>query len=143
MTDSHRCVRPGCSHYREQHTPLGGCLAMIGNGYCACAAYIGAEPAVPVQRTEPVMPTPGGVTYVQEIDGIRLNRQQQVVYTLMADGEWRTLREIADVTGFPEASVSARLRDFRKAPLNREVERRRRGGATSGTWEYAITQTPA
>ena len=30
------------------------------------------------------------------------------------DGDWHTLAEISEKTGDPEASVSARLRDFRK-----------------------------
>lgn len=36
------------------------------------------------------------------------------VFALMSDGEWRSLAEIAAATGGSEASVSARLRDFRK-----------------------------
>ena len=32
----------------------------------------------------------------------------------MCDGKWRTLQQISQVTGDPEASVSAQLRHFRK-----------------------------
>jgi len=39
--------------------------------------------------------------------------QQRDVWLLMRDGHWRTLAEISAATGHPEASVSARLRQFR------------------------------
>jgi DNA-binding IclR family transcriptional regulator len=35
------------------------------------------------------------------------------VFDLMADGRWRSLDEISDLTGYPQASVSAHLRGFR------------------------------
>ncbi len=34
---------------------------------------------------------------------------------VVMDGKWHTLAEISEKTGDPEASVSARLRDFRKS----------------------------
>lgn len=132
-----RCARPTCEHTRVHHSNLSGCLVQAGPGYCSCQEFVEARVTAPAP-----MPTPGGVTFVQEIDGVRLNKQQQAVYTLMRDGRFRTLREIADLTGFPEASVSARLRDFRKAPLNRDVQRRRRTDA-GGTWEYAVLNDEA
>ena len=36
------------------------------------------------------------------------------VWRVMADGQWHTLREISEKSGFSEASVSAQLRDYRK-----------------------------
>jgi hypothetical protein len=54
-----------------------------------------------------------GSTYVVAFDCIRLNKQMRRVHDLMADGCFRTLRQISDATGDPEASVSARLRDYR------------------------------
>jgi hypothetical protein len=78
-----------------------------------------------------------GETYDVGVDYDRLNAQSKRVYRVMADHEWRTLREVAAITGDPEASISARLRDFRKPEFGgMTVERRRRGGAPSGTWEY-------
>lgn len=69
-------------------------------------------------------------------DQIRLGNQAQAVFDLMRDGRWRTLQEIHDATGYPEASCSSRLRDFRKDRFGgHEVERRRR---TEGTWEYRV-----
>jgi hypothetical protein len=66
-----------------------------------------------------------GATIDQERDGARLSRQHRLVRDLMSDGNWRTLAEIARATGCPEASVSARLRDYRKpAHGGHTVERR-------------------
>lgn len=55
-----------------------------------------------------------GATYDPARDHDRLSHQLTEVRTLMLDGSWRTLAEIAEVVGAPEASVSARLRDLRK-----------------------------
>lgn len=41
--------------------------------------------------------------------------QRERVFNLMQDGQKRTLADIRENTGDPEASISARLRDFRKA----------------------------
>lgn len=76
-----------------------------------------------------------GKTFDPEKDYERLNRQQRLVFDAMRDGRWRTLRRIGDMTDQPEASISARLRDFRKLGLT--VERRRVEGQ-SGLWEYSV-----
>ena len=36
------------------------------------------------------------------------------IWDVVKDQKWRTLRQIADLTGDPEASVSAQLRHLRK-----------------------------
>ena len=36
------------------------------------------------------------------------------VWRVVEDGQWHTLREISEKSGFSEASVSAQLRDYRK-----------------------------
>ena len=70
-----------------------------------------------------------GQTYEPALDKVRLNTQQQRIFDVMKDGEWRTLSSIASVTGDPEASISARLRDFRKHKFGGYlVERRREDG---------------
>ena len=82
-----------------------------------------------------------GATYDVESDGDRLSSQLQDVKLLMSDHEWRTLAEIAEELGYPDASVpalSARLRDLRKPKFGGfEVESRRKvnGG---GLWEYRV-----
>ena len=55
-----------------------------------------------------------GTTYERPRDLVRLNKQAQTIFNLLADGQWRTLNRISVLTGYPEASISARLRDFRK-----------------------------
>lgn len=55
-----------------------------------------------------------GNTYDPERDEERLKTQLFSVWGLMCDGQWRTLEEISRAVYCPEASVSARLRDFRK-----------------------------
>lgn len=52
-------------------------------------------------------------TLIQERDDPRLRSQAEMVFKLMADGFERTLGEIEYMTGYPQASISARLREFR------------------------------
>jgi len=78
-----------------------------------------------------------GATYCAELDHARLTGQARRVWDAISDGHWLTLRELADATGDPEASVSARLRDFRKDRWGgHRIDRRRRGNTPRGTWEY-------
>jgi hypothetical protein len=55
-----------------------------------------------------------GKTYDEKRDQDRLSRQYKRVFELMKDGEWRTLRAVAEVLEDPESSIGARLRDMRK-----------------------------
>lgn len=71
-------------------------------------------------------------------DQARLGRQMATVSDLMRDGRWRTLAEIASLTGAPEASVSARLRDLRKPKFGGYVVERRRVSVGRGTWLYRV-----
>lgn len=80
-----------------------------------------------------------GSTFDPALDGERLNRQEALVYDVMKQGGWWTLREIADETGQPEASISARIRDFKNIH-HMKTDKRRRGEETRGLWEYRITQ---
>lgn len=53
---------------------------------------------------------------------------------------WHTLGELVAKCGGSEASVSARLRDLRKDRFGGlRVERRRRGDAKRGVFEYRVT----
>lgn len=80
-----------------------------------------------------------GETYVAQFDEVRLGDQLRLVYRYMAGGVWRTLDEIAADLDIPQASASARLRDLRKAKNGGlTVERRHRGAATNGHYEYRI-----
>jgi hypothetical protein len=76
-----------------------------------------------------------GVTYDDDRDRDRLNRQARMVWRVIRDGRWHTLAELAAATGGePEASVSARLRDFRKARFGSHRIARRY--IAHGLWEY-------
>lgn len=82
-----------------------------------------------------------GETYEQPNDQKRLTKQYDLVFALMGDGVWRTLREISGVLNIPEASASARLRDMRKEENgSHRVERRRRGDPRTGLHEYRVTK---
>lgn len=77
-----------------------------------------------------------GATYDEARDGERLARQMGRVRAVMGDGAWHTLPEIASLTGYPEASISARLRDLRKAKFGGHVVERRFAG--HGLWQYRV-----
>lgn len=78
-----------------------------------------------------------GDTYSQERDQARMTGQLLAVFDLMKDGNWRTLAEIKQVVSGSDASISARLRDFRKPRFgSHTVERRHLHG---GWYEYKVT----
>lgn len=84
-----------------------------------------------------------GPAYSPEHDHKRLTGQIQRVHEAMQDEAWRTLEEIADITGDPPASVSAQLRHLRKPRFGGfTVEKQRRGEASDGLWEYRVTSSP-
>ena len=74
-----------------------------------------------------------GATFDRGRDGARLAAQEQRVASIMQDGAWRGLRDIAILTGDPEASVSARLRGLRHD--GHAVERK---FVTRGLWHYRL-----
>ena len=81
-----------------------------------------------------------GATYQREFDLTRLNRQAREVWRVMSDSKWHTLYEISEECEEPEASISARLRDFRKEKFGaHKVERQRRGESKRGLFEYRLT----
>ena len=80
-----------------------------------------------------------GADYVDERDRPRLTGQILRVYECAAGEKWHTLREIADHTGDPEASVSAQLRHLRKEKFgSHDVQRRHRGDPARGLYEYRV-----
>jgi hypothetical protein len=79
-----------------------------------------------------------GATFDKDLDGARLARQLSAVkrYLLARRGGFATLSEIAGALRFPEASISARLRDLRKPKFGAyQVERRR---VSRGLFEYRV-----
>lgn len=77
-----------------------------------------------------------GETYEQERDFDRLKKQVARVRALMADGKWRTLADISAMTGDPEASISARLRDLRKERFGSHIVNRHY--VERGLFEYQL-----
>jgi hypothetical protein len=82
-----------------------------------------------------------GKTYNPERDRSRLSVQLYRVKAVMGDGQWRTLEMIARAIRAPEASISARLRDFRKARNGNHVVERR--FVRKGLWEYRLVVSDA
>lgn len=71
--------------------------------------------------------TPKGSTIDLDRDKPRLSRQMQLIWNCInGTQEWWTLQELEFHTGFPQASISARLRDFRALghQIDREFVRR-------------------
>ena len=71
------------------------------------------------------IPQRDGATYVHERDGERLDKQHNRVLAALREDRWWTLAELAERTGDPEASISARLRDLRKERFgSHKIDRR-------------------
>ena len=79
-----------------------------------------------------------GHTYDASLDAERLSGQLLRVWSLMRDGKWRTLAEIAEAVGGSEAGVSARLRDLRKPRYGAMTVERRRSELHNGLWLYRL-----
>lgn len=77
-----------------------------------------------------------GAEYKHERDSARLTNQHNDIFNLMADGEFRTLSQIAALTGHHESSISAQLRHMRKERFgSHTVDKRHRG---NGLYEYQL-----
>lgn len=81
--------------------------------------------------------TPKGSTFDPALDRERLGRQHQAVLAFVLNTGWHTLEGIAAAVRSPEASVSARLRDFRRDGFT--VERRRVPDG-NGLHEYRVSR---
>ncbi len=84
-----------------------------------------------------------GASYDARLDGARLRTQHDVIRNIMISagecGAWLTLREIAYLTHYGEASISAQLRHLRKPVFGGYVlEKRRRESPEKGIWEYRV-----
>lgn len=77
-----------------------------------------------------------GADYQPDRDNPRLTNQILRVWNCMSDGRWRTLSEIAAITGDPEASVSAQLRHLRKPRFGEHLVERRY--VKNGLYEYKL-----
>lgn len=77
-----------------------------------------------------------GATFDPVRDQERLAKQMIAVRQAMSDHEWHTLFQLSLATGAPEASISARLRDLRKARYGSHTIERRY--VARGLWEYRL-----
>jgi len=80
----------------------------------------------------------GGSTFDEGLDGDRLRIQLAVVWRVMSDGQWRTLEQLSREADAPEASVSARLRDFRKEKFGGYIVERQRIPNGNGLHIYRV-----
>ena len=80
-----------------------------------------------------------GAEYDPFYDNDRLTTQLGRVYAAMIGGGWKTLVEISELSGDPQASISAQLRHLRKPRFgNYLVEKRPRGDRSNGLFEYQV-----
>jgi hypothetical protein len=85
-----------------------------------------------------------GTGYEAKYDEQRITSQRdtvkQVLLLAAHHDAWMTLGELARKTKYPEASISARIRDMRKPRYGGyTVEKRRVGNPARGLWEYRLT----
>jgi hypothetical protein len=80
-----------------------------------------------------------GVTYDEQLDGVRLHTQMNKIFEIMSDEGWHTLRGLSEATATPEASVSAHIRSFRKQRFGGYIVDRRR---TNNYFEYRLNLKP-
>jgi hypothetical protein len=84
--------------------------------------------------------------YDVKLDRERLEDQLHDILGSMllasAADKWLTLREIWQLKEgrYGESSISAQLRNLRKAPYRYKVEKRRRGEPGRGCWEYKVSK---
>jgi hypothetical protein len=86
-----------------------------------------------------------GEVYESDLDRERLTGQLLKVYEVMRDHEWRTIAEIQALTGIRlDGSISKQLRHLRYERFGAYlVEKRRRGPAGVGVWEYRVGERGA
>jgi len=78
-----------------------------------------------------------------EYDNIRLSKQMARIFNYMKNGQWKTLEEISENTKAPHSSVSAQLRNLRKAEFgSHTIEKQSRGNRINGLWEYKLIPNP-
>ena len=78
-----------------------------------------------------------GADYVPKRDDVRLTGQLLRVWNVVCDEQWYSLKEIAERTGDPEASISAQLRHLRKPRFGAHLVERLH--ITRGFYKYRLT----
>lgn len=90
----------------------------------------------------PPLPSPArgeafdGASYDPNQDHKRLRAQLVKLKTIMSDGGWHTLDELASELGCKEQSASARIRDLRKSKYGSHIVKRER--IEGGLFRYRL-----
>ena len=72
---------------------------------------------------------------------IHIPTREELTFEVLSDGRWHTLKELAEKTGFPEASVSCSIRTLRKPDYGRfSIEKEY--DATNRVYLYRMTNAP-
>ncbi len=79
-----------------------------------------------------------GNDYVHSRDSSRLTGQIQRIYNTIQNGNWFTLGELADLTGAPEASISAQLRNLRKQRFGNHIIEKKH--LDNGLYSYRLVK---
>jgi hypothetical protein len=70
----------------------------------------------------------------------RQSNRDRILYEIMKAGEWFTLEQINSLSGYPTASASAGIRDFRKPMYgSNTVEKNYLG---NGVYQYRLVKNP-
>lgn len=77
-----------------------------------------------------------GSDYIPKRDDQRLTKQHLIIFDLMKDGKFRTLRDIEMLTRQPQASISAQLRHLRKPRFGSHTINKRY--ISNGLYEYQL-----
>jgi|TARA_Y100001951_G_C11250905_1_gene246312 biotin operon repressor len=80
-----------------------------------------------------------GPDYIAKLDHKRLTTQKDRIKSLMIDGTWRSLSDIREALGYPEASISAQLRHLKKGKFGGYCLEKRRSKNQEGLFEYKIS----
>jgi hypothetical protein len=77
-----------------------------------------------------------GSDYDPQRDDDRLSGQLLRIWDFMKDSKWRTLNEISQATGDPQASISAQLRHLRKPRFGAHTVEKEYLG--NGLYQYKV-----
>jgi len=71
-----------------------------------------------------------------QFTGPKARTRKEVIFEIMSDGKWRTLKAIRKQTIYLDSSISSQLRDFRKDKFGgHTLEKRHLGDML---WEYKL-----
>lgn len=77
-----------------------------------------------------------GSDIVDARDRPRLAGQLRRIFAYMKDGNWYTLRSVAEGTRCPEASASAQIRNLKKKRFGEHIIEKKHSG--NGLWHYRL-----